>query len=553
MDDAELKRSLESAGNHLLAGRSSDAQAIYRSILADHPNHPDALNLLAITLAEAGQFAEALQAMRKAVAASPTPRFQNNLGVMLMRMDDLQEAIDVFHRALAQDPNYADAHNNLANALIKNRQLNDAIASLQRAVELRPDYFQAYSNLGYALSMERRFPEAILACRKSLALRPDNPRAHTNLAVALEGDGQLDAAIAASQKALEIQPNLPEVYLTLSKALSEKGQVHEAIAATRKAISLRPDFASAHFNLSTLLLSLGDFREGWREHEYRVSAEHLQLVPREFARPRWDGSDLAGRKILLDCEQGFGDAIQFVRYVPLVAQRGGNVLLECRPELARLFRSVAGIKQFITLGQNFPEYDVHYPLLSLPMLFDTTPATIPAAVPYLAPDPVDVQRWRGRIAEHQTSFKVGLVWRGKKVPEPDRTVPFDRIVPLARVPGIKFFSLQKRDADDAPPSANFQLIDWTDDLHDFADTAALLANLDLLITIDTSVAHLAGALGLPTWVLLRFDPDWRWLRDRADSPWYPTMRLFRQPQRGDWETPIRRIEEQLRSLTSQRA
>jgi tetratricopeptide (TPR) repeat protein len=553
MDDEELEKSLGEARNHLQAGRLRPAQAVYRSILADRPDHAEALNLLAIALAQDSQPAEALATMRKAVDVSPNPRSLNNLGVMLMKMDRAEEAIGIFDRALAQAPNYAEAHNNLANALMQTRRTMEAVAAFERAIALKPDYFQAHNNLSYALSMLRRYPEAIAACRKSLALEPDNAQGLTNLGVALEGDGQFDEAIAISQKALQIQPDLPEPYLTLSKAFSEKDQIPEAIAAARKAISLRPDFASAHFNLSTLLLSIGEFTEGWREHESRVKAEHLQLVPREFSRPRWDGNDLAGRRILLHCEQGFGDAIQFVRYAPIVAARGGEVILECRPELVRLFHSVASVKVWVILGQNFPEHDVYYPLLSLPMLFDTTPATIPAAVPYIRAETGAAAAWKDRLAKEpglKIGPKVGLVWGGSKVPEPDRSIPLEQFAALARIPNVRLISLQKGPAaqEARNPPAGLSLIDWTAELNDFADTAALISQLDLVITIDTSVAHLAGALGKPVWVLLRRAADWRWLLDRADSPWYPTMRLFRQTIYRDWKAPIREVIQQLRRL-----
>jgi hypothetical protein len=331
------------------------------------------------------------------------------------------------------------------------------------------------------------------------------------------------------------------------------GRYEEAMPCLERAIGLRPDLAIIHWNRAIALLLEGRLTEGWAEAEWRFA--YTPALRRDFPQPAWDGrSDLAGRTILLHAEQGLGDAIQFCRYAPMVAARGGGdrVVLECQPELAALLTTAPGVAQVVRRGDPLPPFELHCPLLSLPHRFGTTLATIPAAVPYLTPDPDKVRAWQSRLAADGPGRKVGLAWAGSPGHANDRqrSCRLSDFAPLANVPGVTFYSLQLgptgEQATNPPPG--LRLLDPTADLRNFADTAALVANLDLVISVDTAVVHLAGALAKPTWVLLPFNPDWRWLRDREDSPWYPTMRLFRQSERGNWKSTIERVASELREL-----
>jgi len=300
------------------------------------------------------------------------------------------------------------------------------------------------------------------------------------------------------------------------------------------------------------LLVRGDFLQGWEEYEWRWKTKDAAFPERNFAQPQWDGSPLEGRTLLLHAEQGLGDAIQFIRYLPLVAQNGGNIVLECQPELQRLFQRMAPDLPVLAMGQALPAFDVHCPLMSLSRVFSTDLGNIPQTVPYLHADAAEAALWGERLAGLGSSLKVALVWAGNPTNKNDRkrSLKLASLAPLAEVPGVRFISLQKGDATAEARTlpAGVALIDVAEDLKDFADTAALLANLDLVISVDTAVVHLAGAMGRPVWTLLPFAPDWRWLLGRADSPWYPTMRLFRQPAIGDWDAVIAEVREQLQLL-----
>jgi hypothetical protein len=337
-------------------------------------------------------------------------------------------------------------------------------------------------------------------------------------------------------------------------ALQDRLQYGEAAGHYRRALEVDGEYADAHWNLSLALLTMGNMPEGWREYEWRWKMRGL-FQPRSFARPLWDGKAAQGRTILLHAEQGMGDTLQFIRYAPLVAERGLTVIVECQQEVAELVRGVRGIHQVVARGQQLPAFDVHCPLLTLPLLFGTTVESIPAQAPYLAADRLLQEQWRERLAASAPGLKAGLVWAGKPTHRKDsrRSCALSAFAPLARVEGISWHSLQKGEAAQqaAHPPEGMQLTDWTDEMKDFSVTAALVANLDLCISVDTSVAHLAGALGKPVWTLLPYEPDWRWMLGREDSPWYPTMRLFRQELPGQWGPVMARLAGELQRMKKQ--
>ena len=395
--------------------------------------------------------------------------------------------------------------------------------------------------------------EAETLYRRVLALEPGNTEALHNLGVVGLQGGHPAAAADLFRQTLESDPGYTDAYCNLGLALRAQGFLDDAAEAYRRALSLDPANPEAHWNFAQVLLLVGRLREGWAEYAWRTKCEEFRAVNWNFKQPLWDGSDLGGRTVLLYTEQGFGDTIQFLRYLPMVAaqgtDKGGDVILQCPPPLTRLFEAAPaadGIQLVTKIGDT--PFDLQAPLHGLPGLFATTLYTIPADVPYLRP-PGDTPP----ALETSGGFKVGLVWAGnsKHKNDANRSVGFERFQPLLDIKGVDFYSLQvgERSRDIGAPGLSGldgKISDLGKDLGDFADTAAAVGQLDLVITVDTSVAHLAGALGTPVWTLLPWVPDWRWLLDRDDSPWYPTMRLFRQPAAGDWDAVIGEVGAALR-------
>ena len=359
-----------------------------------------------------------------------------------------------------------------------------------------------------------------------------------------------------SEKRWLYSRNIPEALNNLGNALKNLGELPEATGAYEQAIALKPDNPDYRTNRAMALLAAGRFDEGWQAFEWRWKTGQFTGAGQDSARPRWHGEAAPGRVLLVRAEQGFGDTLQFCRYAPLAAARGLRVVLEVQPALARLMGPVAGVERVIAQGQGLPDFDFYCPMMSLPAVFNTRLETVPADVPYLSPDSESVKIWRGRLGDGAgKSIKVGLAWAGSsRVHSPDliaadrrRSIAADALAGLMDTPGVRFYSLQKG----GPPAPKeFGLVDMMDECNDFMDTAAIVANLDLVISVDTAVAHLAGALGRPVWLLNRFDSCWRWLRGRDDSPWYPRLRLFRQPSPGDWKSVISTVGNELRKAAA---
>ena len=392
------------------------------------------------------------------------------------------------------------------------------------------------------------FDEAIQSLRRAVELRPDNAGHQSNLGIIYSTLGQFDIAIAHFEQALRLLPSFPEARNNLGNALRETGNYAEAEKQFRAALTARPDYADARWNLGFVLLARGDFADGWPAYEARLK---MPGVPnRALARPMWDGSPLRGGTILLHAEQGIGDTFNFIRYTPMVAAQGARVLVLVQPAVHRLLKHQAlGVEQWLADGNALPPFDVHCPLMSLPGLFGTTMQTIPPQSPPITADPELAAFWKHRIVGDSGKLKVGLVWAGNQFPPHNRkrSMTPEAMLPLANIPGVSFHSLQKGASPPISATASaLRLNDFASSLGDFADTAALIDGLDLVITVDTGVAHLAGAMAKPTWVLLPSVPDWRYFLDRTDSPWYPSMRLFRQSTAGDWATPMNAVATELR-------
>ncbi len=564
-------------------GQLDKAITSYQKALQLDPAFTDAYNNLGVAFHDKGQPDEAVTCYQKALQLNPNLAYTyNNLGIILQEKGNFDEAVNYYQKALLLDPNYADAHYNLGVVFKEQRRLDEAITCFQKALQLNPDFTGAYNNLGLAFHDKGQLDEAILCYQKALQLNPTNIYAFCNLGNTLAEKGQLDEAVGYYekaielnpndahiynnlgfifynekqldkaipyfQKAIELDPNFAMVYCNLGNALKEKGQFDEAITYYQRALQLDPELVDAHLNMSLLLLLRGNFEEGWKEYGWRWKLK--DFYRRNYSQPLWDGADISGRTILLHAEQGFGDTIQFVRYVPFVAQGRAKVIVECQTELVTLLKSVEGVSQVVSRGEQLHNFVIHCPLLTLPLIFNTTLNSIPAKIPYITVDSMLVQKWQEKIQHDNLKLKIGLVWAGGSTFRGDRnrSCSLEIFSPLAQIKGITLYSLQKgeaaKQARKSPTS--IKLIDHTTEIIDFSDTAALIENLDLIITVDTAVAHLAGALGKPVWTLLPFVPDWRWLLNREDSPWYPTMRLFRQPSPGNWEAVMENILDELK-------
>jgi Flp pilus assembly protein TadD len=454
-------------------------------------------------------------------------------------------AEQLYRQILQVQPDHFDALHLLGVIACQFNRPEKGAEHITAALRINPLVAEAHNNLGNAFQSLGKIREATSAYRQALLINPNYAQPHNNLGNVFEEQDQLDEAIACYRQAIAVQPDYADAYNNLGFALRVQGKLDEAAANYQQAVRIIPNSAEFHKNLGVIWLLQGNLKDGWAEYEWRFRGEGFSL--QEYSQPLWDGTQLDGRTILIHPDQGLGDIINFVRYVPMVQKMGGRVLLPCSVELARLLKTCAGIEQIIPAGAPLPPFDVHIPLLCLPRLLGSTAIErIPTDVPYLSADPELVERWRSRL-EHVQGLRVGLTWwsspshRGHK----RKSVPLDRFLPLAKIPGVSLVSLQKGPGVEQLEQYPGLALNLGPELSDLAETAAVLKCLDLVISIDTALCHLAGALAIPTWVPLPFAPDWRWLMERADTPWYPTMRLFRQKRLGDWQEPFKRIAGEL--------
>jgi len=468
-------------------------------------------------------------------------------GLELQSQGRIDDAILSFKKATTLNPNFPAPYFSLGSLLQQLGYIDEAIVLYQRVLELCPHHSDTYNILGSAFQAKGQIDRAMESYQKAIDLNPDSYMAHNNLGSILKMRGETDRAITEYNLALNLKPDFPEALNNIGNAFRDTNKLDVAIDIYRKSIFLKPDFADPHLNLAYALLLSGRFEEGWHEYEWRWK---IKEPLHKLSQPLWTGSDHAGQTILLYAEQGFGDTIHFVRYVSMVAEKGLRVILGCQKELKTLLESVEGLSQVIAFGEPSPMFDIRCPLLSLPGIFKTSIANMPSEVPYVFPGDEIVRRWWGRISGHRKELNIGISWSGSPghVNDRNRSLPLEMLIPLTILNGIAFYSLQKELAgpNDMELMKKMNVIDYTEDIHDFSDTAGIIMNLDLVISVDTAVVHLAGALGRTVWTLLPFSPDWRWLLDREDTPWYPTMRLFRQPSPGDWASVINKVIHELK-------
>jgi Flp pilus assembly protein TadD len=497
------------------AGKLAEAEAQYRALLGREPNNVDALHLLGVLASQCGK---------------------------------QEQAIALINRAIAGRPQEAAFYANLGEAFRALGRLDPAIAQYRRAIELQPGLTPPYMNYARALRAQNKVAEAVNVLLTGLSR--GLPLQDELIAVAATFDAQyrFDEALAIYREGLARRPGDERLTVAMGNTLHAAGRFSESLECYDEVLLRLPDIAEAHWNKALVLLTLGNYQQGWKEYEWRWRCPGFPYKRQNFPQPIWDGQDLSGRTLLLDAEGGFGDIMQFVRYAKIFAGRGARVIVGSPPELKALLQRVEGVSEVISKGDRLPAFDFQLQLLGCPMRLETTLATIPIGIPYLSAPPEKVEGVRSSIREESGAMQVGFVWCGRSMPYPNRSSPLKAWAPLFDVPGVRFHSLQRDEGiaelKAAPP--DWRLVDHSQELRDFTDTAAIVATLDLVISIDSGVAHLAGAMGKPTWVMLPFSADWRWMSDREDCPWYPTVRLFRQSQAGQWDDVAAKAADALR-------
>jgi tetratricopeptide (TPR) repeat protein len=546
-NDAGLQLNL---GNALKAlGRLDGAIERFRNALTLAPEFPLAHYNLGNAYALAGRHADAVDAFERSLRLQPNDASTyNNLGNALHAIGRSDEAMAAFSRALALRPGHAGAHNNLGMALAALGRADEAIEQFRAALAAQPNYVAAHFNLGNALDAVGRHEQARTAFEAALALQSAFPPALLGLGNALAALGRHAEAIPRFERAVGLDPQLALAWLGLGNAHHALGAHDAALRAFDQALRLRPDLASAQLNRALTLLTLGDFARGLPAYESRLAVASAAVATEPgtsdssaiAALPRWRGEPIADRTLLIEAEQGFGDTLQFLRFVPLACERASRVVLTVQRELAPLVAPLAKAWRIVlaTAGETLPKADLHCPLLSLPLALGTTLDTLPPARRYLDVPPAYRRRWRGSLGG-QAKIKVGLAWSGRIQAQENRAMPVAALAPLFALKGIDWIALQPTMS--AEDETALDAFSRTASIHrfgtrigDFADTAAIVDRLDAVVSIDTSIAHLAGALGKPLWVMLPFAADWRWFTNTERSPWYPSARLVRQPTPGQW-------------------
>ncbi len=528
---------------------------ICKQAVQAEPELVHAYHTMGFCLQMQGRHSEAIQSYKQAIKLEPDfAEAYNHMAVALSNEGQHAQAIENYKYAIELKPDYADAYNNLGIALSTQKQFDQAIDSYEQAITLEPESPDVYYNLAGLLKDQKRYAQAVENYKQVLRLAPNYPAAYNNMAIALKELGRLDEATECFNKAIQLNPDYAQAYNNLGLLLKSQGLYTESIENYEKAIQLSPDYANAHWNLSLDLLSIGKFTQGWEQYQWRRKADlDTILYPQKREMSNWDGSSFVGKKLLIRYEQGMGDNLQFVRYAPMVKARGGTVIFETLKPMYNLLQGCDGIDELVeasTDGTPTTEFDLHVFLLDLPRVLGTTLETIPANVPYLYPGNEKINYWSQQLKGEE--FKVGIVWAGspKHSNDHNRSCPLKCFEPLTQIKGVRLYGLQKGAAavQTAVLANTMPIENLAEQFEDFTDTAAVIQNLDLVISVDTAALHLAGAIAKPVWAVLPFVPDWRWMLHTKNSPWYPTMRLFRQEQPGQWDDVFAQITEELKIL-----
>jgi len=563
-----------------------EAQAIYEKILCIQPDHFDTLQLLGSLLAQIKKYSEAVKYLSKALEINPgdartlcnqgivlkeLKRFDealvsyaqailvnpsyadafNNQGIVLQELKRFDEALASYDQAIAIEPKFAQAYYNRGIVLQELKRFDEALASYDLAISINPNFVNAYNNKGVILKSLKRFDEALSIYNQAISIKPDHPKTYYNQGKTLQELNRHDEALACYDQAIKIDPNYLEAYNNRGNTLQAIKQFDRALVNYNHAIAIRPDYADAYFNKSTLLILRGDYKEGWQLYEWRWKQKHNINSRRSYKQALWLGNEsLINKTLLITMEQGFGDYIQFIRYALLAEQSGAKVILEAPLLLMKLTATLKGHFILIESGKSLPDFDYYCPVVSLPLAFKTSVETIPAPLSYLYVDEAKKQQWNKRLGKHVMT-RIGLVWAGN----PDHTNDRNRSLLLKQFSSLftlsfEFHSLQKdiREVDSQTIMDFPHIYQHQDELQDFSDTAALVDAMDVIISVDTSVAHLAGAMGKKLWLLLPYLPDFRWMLNREDSPWYPSARLYRQEKINDWNAPLQKLKNDLKSI-----
>jgi FKBP-type peptidyl-prolyl cis-trans isomerase 2/TolA-binding protein len=573
--------------NHPLAGKNLFFEVLLVEILEKNPQQAEELFIQGVKAQNEGKLEEAISLYNKALRIKPDlSKAYYNIGVIYQEKGIFDKAIFSYKLALSYKYDYTEAYHNIGVIYWKLKNFEEAISNLmyainfnpfhalsyyhlgviyqelgqikkatnlyERALQIDPTLSSAYFNLGVIHQDKEEYDFAIERYKKALEYSPENFGAYNNLGLCYLENENLDDAMASFQKSIELKPDFAEAYSNIGNVYHNKLMLDEAINMYKKAIDIDPNYTDAHWNLAISYLLKGELEQGWKEYEWRWKTDEFHRP--SFPKPIWNGEPIHGKKLLIITEQGLGDALQFLRYIPLIYKKGVKIIFTCSEELIPLIKNHEEISEIIPRNSIVPEFDYYCSLLSLPLIFNTTINNIPQNIPYINATKKSIKYWHNKLSNNQNKMKIGIVWAGNPKHKMDkkRSIPLKTYYPLFDLKGVAFYSLQKgkgsEQVDDE--SKKMGLIDLTNEINDFSDTAGFIMNLDLVITVDTAVAHLAGALGRPVWVLIPYIPDWRWMLNREDSPWYPTMRLFRQSSRGDWETVVIKIRQELERLIS---
>jgi tetratricopeptide (TPR) repeat protein len=536
-------------------GQLAEAERLYQEVLHAQPNSFSALYMLGLVAFQSRVPQRGVELTSRAIALNPSvAEAHNNLANGLVELARPEEALASFDKAIALKPDYFEAHNNRVAALNQLGRFAEALQSCDRAIALRPDYAEAHYNRGIALQALAQPEQALASYDRAIALRPDFPEVYNNRGVVLDALDRHAEALASFDRSLALWPEYADAYTNRGATLTDLGRHEEALASYDKAIALRPEHVETHLNRGLLLLLLGRFAQGWREFEWRKRLPEA-LGARSFPRPLWTGAeDIRGQTLLVHAEQGFGDTLHFCRYAKLLEARGTAVIFSVRASLQKLLASLSPTIRVVVDGELPPTFDYHCPLLSLPLAFGTTLETIPAQTPYLFADKGLTAEWSALLPA-KTKPRIGIVWSGNPDQGNDRnrSMALETFLPLVG-DEADWIALQidVRERDSAALRRNGRIAFFGDAIKDFSDTAAVLDLMDLVITVDTSVAHLAGAMGKPVWILLAYNADWRYLLERSDCPWYPSARLFRQRTLGEWDAVIAAVKSELAAFLRSR-
>jgi tetratricopeptide (TPR) repeat protein len=538
--------------NFYQQNRFQDAQIVLERALKINPNHFDTLQLLGALAGITKRYGQAVEFLSKAIKIKPNyAPCHSNLGNALEKIGRLDDALASQNRAIALEPNFAQAYYNRGITLKALNRTEDALASYDQAIALHPSYAEAYSLRGIALHELGLVDQAMMSHDQAIRIQPNRAESYSQLGVTLHACQRMDEALACYDKAIALNPNYAQAHSNRGFTLQSMLRVDEALASFSQAIHSDPSIPEAHWNLSLCQLLTGDYQRGWQNYEWRKECPSVAYPRIKYQQPLWLGqASLKDKTILLQAEQGLGDTIQFCRYAPLVAALGARVILAVQTPLARLLaHNLPGVSQVLVSGDPAPAFDYHCPLLSLPLALAATVNGIPAVNQFAAP-PDKIEKFK-QLLGPKSKPRVGLVWSGSTVHKNDhnRSMTLEQLLPYLP-PHIEYVSLQKeiRPIDQETLTKFGQIRHLGNELEDFTDTAALMDTMDVVISVDTSVAHLAGTLGKSTWILLSYSPDWRWLLVREDSPWYPSARLYRQKNVFDWNLVLEKIKSDLLAI-----